>query len=701
MALTYQLAPFPNWQEWIEVTIDSNPDVFEFTADTVTNAITILDDPSGSNHYFTGKAVRFSTVSGTLPSPLLPSATYYLIFLTSTTFKVASTYNNAISNTPITLTTNGSGSLFVQAAGQVFLQPNANGKIYTYSSQDHTVNKPTYTDSSGITQNANPIILNNKGQATIYWAVNDNDNTDNYYIEVYTSDDVLVYATNNFNAAFPATQPTEQFQIVNFARNSMFSYWGLYDYNNVDVVSPLNQSGLTNPIETAYEWFYVKNNTSSTAVVSRGTFTAGQVEVPNNPVYYLNYNCTIAGSGETYSYFYQPYDSAQTFSGETVSFSIYMQSAFGTSPMVTISGLQYFGSGGSASIPVTGQTFTINNTWTEYKCTLSFPTISGKTLGAGNNVQILINVPLNSTSNIKFSRVIENIGSTLNEDAQLTLEEQKQTLTVTGETAEIKIFPNVSNPPRTWIALNGTIGNTGSNATYHQPMCKSLYLYLWGTYDNAICPVYTSAGAPTSRGASALADFNANVAIALWFNSGRVISNTGAPNYSLQFTVTTSSAILTVTDPDNYAQYNLFTGTEIRVTTTGTLPAPLAINTSYYIIPVTATTYSLASSRQNALDGTAISNFSTSGTGIQTISIYNTYSIGSGEALGEQSHTQTTTELTLHTHGSHQYTATATPHTGGYTSGTDALVENIPNAGSSSPMNIMQPTLGLPYIIKL
>ena len=66
-------------------------------------------------------------------------------------------------------------------------------------------------------------------------------------------------------------------------------------------------------------------------------------------------------------------------------------------------------------------------------------------------------------------------------------------------------------------------------------------------------------------------------------------------------------------------QYYL--GDLIRVTTSGTLPAPLQINTDYYVIPVSATTIKLATSKLNAFAGNYI-NLTTNGTGNQTAVLY-------------------------------------------------------------------------------
>lgn len=68
-----------------------------------------------------------------------------------------------------------------------------------------------------------------------------------------------------------------------------------------------------------------------------------------------------------------------------------------------------------------------------------------------------------------------------------------------------------------WVRLNGrTIGNAASGASERANAdTQALYLYTWGTYVDAICPV------PGGRGANALADFNANKQITLLDMRGR------------------------------------------------------------------------------------------------------------------------------------------------------------------------------------
>jgi hypothetical protein len=82
--------------------------------------------------------------------------------------------------------------------------------------------------------------------------------------------------------------------------------------------------------------------------------------------------------------------------------------------------------------------------------------------------------------------------------------------TTVASTGDIK-FRATSETLVGWVKMNGTsIGSAGSGATQRaNPDTQNLYVYLWGNCPQAHCPV------ATGRGATGLADFNANKAISL------------------------------------------------------------------------------------------------------------------------------------------------------------------------------------------
>lgn len=73
-----------------------------------------------------------------------------------------------------------------------------------------------------------------------------------------------------------------------------------------------------------------------------------------------------------------------------------------------------------------------------------------------------------------------------------------------------------------------------------------------------------------------------------------------------------------VTDICTAAAHGLKTGDKVRLTTTTTLPAGLSLATTYFVIYITADTFSLASSDANAVAATAV-NVTDTGTGTHTI----------------------------------------------------------------------------------
>lgn len=83
------------------------------------------------------------------------------------------------------------------------------------------------------------------------------------------------------------------------------------------------------------------------------------------------------------------------------------------------------------------------------------------------------------------------------------------------------------------------------------------------------------------------------------------------------FTADAGTDLMTYTTTTNLPS-NLLTGTRVRLTTSGTLPAPLATATDYYLIRMSDGTFELATTYANAIAGTQI-DLTTAGTGTHTL----------------------------------------------------------------------------------
>jgi hypothetical protein len=212
--------------------------------------------------------------------------------------------------------------------------------------------------------------------------------------------------------------------------------------------------------------------------------------------------------------------------------------------------------------------------------------------------------------------------------------------------------------PFGWVAMNdGTIGDSSSNATARANADTwPLYSLLWNygvTYDtgstsNPLLQMFTSAGAAADYGGTAIADFNANKALALTRMMGRVMLGT-VPIASLlatqqtTFTASNSGGNLLITAANNM---NVFNGMPIAFSNVGgALPGGIVANNVYYVSRFNGTnTFFVSTSFTNAIAPVVIA-FSSSGSGTNTV----TSSLAAASE-GEYGHTQSLAEVVSHTH---------------------------------------------------
>jgi len=137
-----------------------------------------------------------------------------------------------------------------------------------------------------------------------------------------------------------------------------------------------------------------------------------------------------------------------------------------------------------------------------------------------------------------------------------------------------------------------------------------------------------------------------------------------APTKTLTFS-SRASNVITVTGADNHALNELQTGQAVFYHTTAGVITGLSNDTTYYLIRVTATTVSLATSVANANAGTVIA-LSSDGTGTQTFVI--TYTARPlAQTGGEETHALTDNELPSHDHSIGGVSAGSSPVLGALT----------------------------------
>lgn len=97
-----------------------------------------------------------------------------------------------------------------------------------------------------------------------------------------------------------------------------------------------------------------------------------------------------------------------------------------------------------------------------------------------------------------------------------------------GITGEFKFFA-LGGAPTGWVAGNGsTIGNVGSGATLASATTQALFSAWWAAYSDAQLPILTSAGAASTRGANAAADWAAGKRLTVFDVRDRFIRSSSA-----------------------------------------------------------------------------------------------------------------------------------------------------------------------------
>ena len=138
--------------------------------------------------------------------------------------------------------------------------PLAGGKLYTYAAGT-TTPLDTYTTNSGGTANANPVILDSAGRASVWLGAA------MYKFVLKTSVDVLVYTTDNIVGYYGGMQPA----VVATAGQTVFT------------VQPYTTGGsaivAVNGLTEEYNVAYTETNSTTITFVSPGLSVGDRVTV--------------------------------------------------------------------------------------------------------------------------------------------------------------------------------------------------------------------------------------------------------------------------------------------------------------------------------------------------------------------------------------------------------------------------------------
>jgi hypothetical protein len=146
-------------------------------------------------------------------------------------------------------------------------------------------------------------------------------------------------------------------------------------------------SSTTSGAFTFDRWFIDANG--GTFTYSSQTFTPGAAPVAGyEGNTYLR--CVTSGqSGSNYAAIIQRIEDVRTLAGQTATVSFWAKASSGT-PSILVQATQRFGSGGSSAVVTNLTAQVLSTSWARYSVTFSVPSISGKTIGTGSNLEFNI-----------------------------------------------------------------------------------------------------------------------------------------------------------------------------------------------------------------------------------------------------------------------------------------------------------------------
>jgi hypothetical protein len=145
---------------------------------------------------------------------------------------------------------------------------------------------------------------------------------------------------------------------------------------------------------------------ASSAAWIKQTFTPGQTDVPGEPEFFARWS--IVGSTSA-GYWDHRVENVRTMGGKALKLVLYMKAPQGALD-ITITALNHYGSGGSAIDSTAAQGFSLTTSWQKIATEITFPSLSGKTIGPRSYNMIRVQTAQTGSYQIDFAHIRGIIG---------------------------------------------------------------------------------------------------------------------------------------------------------------------------------------------------------------------------------------------------------------------------------------------------
>lgn len=301
----------------------------------------------------------------------------------------------------------------------------ASGYIKYYSDVNRAVAKQVYQRTgsppdysyvplgSTVNLNINGIPVDEFGNPVkpIYNLLDENGDKELYFIEVYSSTDVLQYTQEGW----PLTNVIEESadattDVVNFIPNAQFL---VHNFDSFEV------GGVAETNVAPGGWIFERpDDSSATDIISFNRIDAYTQTPAGSPRYEIVLNCVSPDIGDTYKLLACRFGDVNMFASEDQNYTFQISGASKTLSNVTVNlyVLKNFGAGGDPDQVIFVGTFDLTPDVTDFNFPILFGSNEGSNIGTENDdyVEIQLRLPTGSSFSAAFTDAILVTGSITN-----------------------------------------------------------------------------------------------------------------------------------------------------------------------------------------------------------------------------------------------------------------------------------------------
>ena len=243
---------------------------------------------------------------------------------------------------------------------------------------------------------------------------------DLYFIEVYNASGVLQFTLEGQPFSGSIITPSNSGIAVNYIPNSQFLL-----HNNIPYIPPAAVGTVPPKLDVfniAPGGWWFERSAASTAVdiITFPSLGSPVSSPPNNPIYYLHFNCTSPDGTDAVKDITVRYPGVNTFTtqapnaSQVDTFSFWGEPGDSGSYMVNVIRKQFFGTGGSAEVTtVFTPPITISGAWSQYFIPITSVDNTGKTIGPNGDDYVAygLRYPPTSSCNVNTDNYIFTPGN--------------------------------------------------------------------------------------------------------------------------------------------------------------------------------------------------------------------------------------------------------------------------------------------------